>query len=83
MNIEIVLWVGGALLSVIGVLALIVLKDVKQQGADTNKKVTHQGELMARMDENHKEHGRRIGALETWRSSELERQISDLRSKAK
>ncbi len=72
MNLEIVLWVGGAFVTVLVGLCALILRVILQQGRDTNEKVTIQSQASARLE-----------ALSTSNASEVTRlrdQLDALRS---
>ncbi len=50
MNQDIVLWVGGALVTVLVGLCALILRVIFQQGRDTNEKVTEFGSVSARLE---------------------------------
>lgn len=69
------MWVIGLLCSFIGAILLVLLNRVIGQGDDTNKKVTAQGEMLARLSDNVENLERRVTSLHEWRNMVQEREL--------
>lgn len=76
MNQDVALWALGILCALVGTLGTIVLTRVQRQGDDTNRKVTAQGESMARMETLAASLDRHVQSLLQWRNDVQQREIT-------